>query len=293
MHYTVLSLITATLFAANQILTKLLTKHSVKNAEALTLFSFLGLLIFGVCLAPFTPLLVLTPKLVVMICFAAATFSSGFYLLLKGMQTVDVSAVSPLFVLQSGLIGIWAFIFLGERFPLENYLWLGLMLVGAVLVSVNDKLSLKAFMAPGVLFILATQVLHSLSNLTVSFIIKEIPVMSFLFWQYVVIGCFAVVGLYKTKSYAQYAPKQVGLTILPVFIMGVGVISLFTAYTQNVTVSSVLSLMTAPLVLIFSIGASAFAPQLLEHHPPKVYAVRAVGLAIILLSVLKVAMGAS
>ena len=71
----------------------------------------------------------------------------------------------------------------------------------------------------------------------------------------------------------------------------IGVVCILTAYQQNITLSAVLSLLSSPIVFVVTFFTSKFFPQLLEHHSPKVYAIRAIGLVIILFAAIKLSLG--
>ena len=85
-----------------------------------------------------------------------------------------------------------------------------------------------------------------------------------------------------------YQLSQIGPMFLSSYVVGIGVISLFSAYAQNLTVSSVIGLLSSPIAFVISILASKYSPQLLEHHSPKTYLVRALGLLVILLGAVQI-----
>lgn len=63
---------------------------------------------------------------------------------------------------------------------------------------------------------------------------------------------------------------------------------LFTAFQNNLTISLVISNFLVPIiVLALTFLASAFKPNLLEHHRPQIYLVRTIGVSLILAGALK------
>jgi len=159
------------------------------------------------------------------------------------------------------------------------------MIIGAVLVSFDEKMSLKSFFKLGILLIILQQVFHALSNLFAGFALKDMSSFTFIFWGDLIATCLIVfiipfIGLSKLKvPFSQVKPLM-----LSGFLSTVGAASIFTAFMTNLTISSVLSLLTSPIVFIVTIIASIFRPNLLEHHPLKVYLIRGLGIALILFS---------
>jgi drug/metabolite transporter (DMT)-like permease len=218
---------------------------------------------------------------------AIITFAIGYYLFYTGIFQADASTFAPLFQLQGGLIAMLAFLFLGERFPLTNYLWISLLIIGAVLVTIDESMKLKSLLKKGVLLILLMQVFHAISNLFVGLTLKYIGPVEILFMQYLALGVILIPFYLAVKPRLKYSVKSLSPLFLASCISAVGAIFLFKAFQTNLTVSSAISLLNAPIVFIISVLASSFFPQLLEHHSRKVYILRAVGLLIILLGAFK------
>ena len=89
----------------------------------------------------------------------------------------------------------------------------------------------------------------------------------------------------------RYSAKAISPMFVATFVSAVGGIFLSRAFEENVTISSAIGLLNAPLVFVVSVLASRFVPELLEHHSVKVYMVRGLGLGIILLGAFKIATG--
>jgi len=71
------------------------------------------------------------------------SFLIGYYLFFTGIFMTDASSFAPLFQLQAGFAGKLAFLFLDERFLLSNYLWMILHILGTILVSYHEKMTVK------------------------------------------------------------------------------------------------------------------------------------------------------
>ncbi len=268
-----------------------MSKHGLDNPDSLMAYFMLASLSFSLVLAPFVSFALPPVSLLPMVLAFVGLFLIGNYCFFTGVFKADASSFAPLFQLQAGLVGILAFLFLGERFSLQNYGWIGLLLIGAMLVSFNEKMTLRSFFNRGILLILLMQVFHASANLLVGLILRNASALQIIFWENLGIGLAFPLFYFLRKPKMNYSFNEVSPMFLTCFITGVGVIALFTAFSVNLTISSVIGLLSAPLVFVISLIASRVSPKLLEHHPAKVYAVRAVGLGIILVGAIKISLG--
>jgi drug/metabolite transporter (DMT)-like permease len=176
----------------------------------------------------------------------ALVFFIGNIFFTTAIYKLDASTFSPFMQLQSAFIAIFAYIFLGERFSSISYLFIFLMIIGAILVSFDEKMSLKSFFKIAILLIVFQQIFHALSNLFAGFALKDMNSFTFIFWGDLMAICLIVfvipfIGFSKLKiSFSQVKPL-----LLSGFFSTVGATSLFTAFMTNLTVSSVLSLLTS------------------------------------------------
>jgi drug/metabolite transporter (DMT)-like permease len=291
MNYLFFAFLAATCFAVSQLLNKLLSKHSIENKDSLMAFFMITTCSFAVFLLPFVPWTLPSFEVIKLLLITTSTFLLGYYCFFTGIFDTDASTTAPLFQLQAVLVGLLAFLFLGEKFPAQNYVWLALLLLGAGFVSYTQGMTWKSFLRKGVLFVLAMQVFHAVSNLFIGILLKQISPIQILFYEDILIGVLCIPYLLWRKPKLNYSVKQIAPMFLSTYVVGIGVISLFTAFKVNLTVSSVIGLLSAPMVFVISVLASRFSPQLLEHHSAKVYTIRAIGLGIIFLAALKVALG--
>jgi drug/metabolite transporter (DMT)-like permease len=282
MNYIFFAGTAAVAFAISQVLNKLLSKHSIDNKDSLMAYFMVATFTFGLTLIPFVPLTLPSWEVLQLLMFAAATFLIGYYFFFRGIFTTDASSVAPLFQTQAALVALLAFLFLGERFPLQNYLWMILLGIGAILVSFDEKMSVKGFLRPGIALILLMQVFHALSNVVVGVALNQVSPLTFLFWENMIIGLAAIVFILFKKPKMNYSLNQIIPMFISSFVVGIGILSLFRAFAENLTISSVVGLLSAPLVFVISLIASRFSPTFLEHHTSKVYFVRGLGLIIIL-----------
>ena len=282
MNYIHFSFIAAFFFAISQILNKLLSKHNIDNKDSMMAYFMLATASFALVLIPFVSLSLPPVEVFKYFIFAVFFFVFGFYFFFTGIFDADASSFAPLFQVQAGLIAVLAFVFLGERFTTSNYWFIFLLIIGAVLVSIDESMSFKKFFTKGIGFILLMQVFHATSNIFVGFSFKYMGSLEFLFWENLLIGLLALIFIFIKKPKMNYGLKKIYPMFLSSYATGFGVVFLFKAFTENLTVSSAIGLLSAPIVFVFSLFASKFFPKLLEHHSSKVYLIRGFGLLIIL-----------
>jgi drug/metabolite transporter (DMT)-like permease len=193
-----------------------------------------------------------------------------------------------LFQLQAVLIALLAYIFLNERFPIQNYLWATLLVAGSVLVSIDEKMSIKTFFKPGIILILVMQLFHAGSNLFIGFTLQNINFIQVSFWANLIIAISFFPFILITKPKLKYSLKNVSPVLLATTISNFGALFLFKAFEENLTITSVIALLNAPLVFTISVLASKYLPTLIEHHSAKVYVIRGTGLIITLIAAYKI-----
>lgn len=285
--YILFSLLAAFSFAISQLASKFASKHEISNPWVLLVYS-------EVCFLPFLFLYPILFKInfpstgLIYIFLYALAFFIGNIFYTRALYKLDISSIAPFFQLQTALIAIMAFVFLKEHFPLLNYFYITVMIVGSILISLDENMSLKSYFSLGVLLIVVQQVLHASSNIFAGFGVKLISQFTFLFWGDL-LAALLVLTIIPFLGFSQLKVKfeQLKPLLLSGLFSTIGATSMFTAFQTNVTISSVLGLLSAPLVFILSVFASIFKPDLLEHHTKKVYLVRGIGILLILLGAIK------
>lgn len=284
MNYITYSVIAAVCFAISQVLSKVLSKHSIENRDSLMAYFLLSTASFALFLLPFVPLELPSFELMKTLLPGVGLFLLGYYFFYTGIFQTDASSFAPLFQLQAGFVALFAYLVGIEQFSLGSYVWIALMAIGAMIVSYHEKMTLGSFFNRGIFFILLMQVCHAASNIFVSWSLDITTPLQFLFWEYVVIaGVFAAFFLIKRPKMS-YSLPQIAPMFLSSYIVALGVIALFQAFTENLTISSVIGLLSSPIVFLISVLASKLNPAFLEHHSGKVYTIRAVGLIVILVA---------
>lgn len=290
MSYIFFAFLAAFLFASTTLASKFISKHKIDNPDSLFALAILSFTPYILTIPIFAKLSITQPAFLLLV-FYSILYILGVYLLLHAIFVVDASTVSPLFQLQAGFIVILAAIFLGERFPLSRYLVIAALIIGALLVSVDERMNIKSFFQRGVLLILGMQLLHATSNIFVGLALRSINFWSVMFFGYILHTILVLLFILIKRPKLNYPPKTIGLVFIRSAFQFYGALFLFRAFQENLSVSSSIGLLAAPMVLVISVFSSRFFPQLLEHHTTKVYVVRGVGLLIMLIGAIKLALG--
>lgn len=288
--YVVFSLIAAFSFAFSSLINKFTSKHKISNSWVLLFYYYICYLP-SILFIPFIFKISIPTSGWQYIFLYALTFFLGNIFFTKAIYKLDASSIAPFFQLQSAFIALFAYLFLSERFPIQNYFFIGLMLVGAMFITYNEKMKFKSFLQIGVVLIIIQQLLHALSNLFGGFALKQMSSFTVIFWGDLIAASFALLLI----PFLGISKLKVKLSqIKPLFLSGIfstiGATSLFTAFATNLTISSALSLLTSPIVFVFSLVISFVKPDLLEHNSKKVYLIRLFGILLILIGAYKLKM---
>ena len=270
----------------SSLVAKFVSKHHIDNPWSLLFYSELTFIPFLLLLPCLFPVVLPQRGWPYIVCYSAAFFV-GQALFIKAIYQVDASTFAPFYQLQAAFIAVLASVFLGERLSFLKYVCILLMVAGAVVVTFDERLNIRSFLRLATILIVGQQFFHAISNLFAGFALRAMNSFTFLFWGDLTVSLLAIsaaplVGLKHFKVSASQ--------IKPLFVSGLfsvtGAALLFTAFETNVTVTSALALLTAPMVLLLTCLSSTFRPELLEHHSPPIYALRAAGLALILVGAL-------
>lgn len=280
--YILFSAFAACCFAGAVITNKYLAKHLIINYQSLFVLTIFGLAPF-LAIIPLVSPIYLPKEAIIPLVLYAVFFTSGIYFLAKVIYQLDASTVGPLFQLQGAFIVILAAIFLNEHFSTINYIWITGIIAGAILVSINERFNSRVFNKWGLLCILV-MFLHAWSNIFIGKALQVTDLTQVIFFGYLMnIGITVIYWIVK-KPNLLYPPKTLAISLMRSASQFIGATALFYAYRENVSISSVIGLMSAPVVFAITVIASRFNPSLLEHHSRKVYIFRGIGLIIILIS---------
>lgn len=258
--------------------TKLLAKHEIKNPWLVN-FTFSGVVL--VLTIPF-----------------AVHFGAGFpehwgntiwvgvfwavsnILYILALYKLDLTTLSPLFNLRSMLGIIFGFLFLSETITLAQFILIGFMFVGGILVTLDERMSLRSSLDWGVVLAFFSMISFTIWAVFIKKAIAEMDFWTATLWMLIIsqiLFCFTVPWFIKELK---NVTKKQGFFI---FILGVfdliGVLAANRAYGENVIISS--AIINLPLSAAMAFIISMIFPNSLEKHTGGVYLFRFIGIALI------------
>jgi len=265
------------------IIIKLISKHSIDNPWLVNFFWTLFSLIFMIPIALWFGAKI--PSHWIYILLGSVFYALASILYTISLYKLDVSTLAPLFSTRTAMSVIFAAVFLSEKLTLHQSLLIFVIFIFGIFVSIDEKFNIKSFFTRKILIALACMVSLVFSaacikeaNMTNSFwtVTLWITLLSQC-WLLFTIPLFKkVVSKVNIKQYA-------GMAFAALFGM-VYIVASNAAYSKNVGISSVI--ISLPLSMVIAFLFSVFAPELLEKHTAKVYLVRFVSAAIMILAAL-------
>lgn len=291
MNYIFYALLAAFSFGIGTLISKFASKHALKTWEKLWFYFFI---IFSP-IAAIVSYKISTPiwlgTYMIYPALNSLLFVSGAILFFKSILRLDASVMTSLFQTQGVAIAILAFLFLGEKFIPQAYIWMLLLVTGSIIVSYDEKLHFKSFVQVPVLMAIVANISFAASNIFAGFTLKVTSNWNLIFWTAIFnIVYVLILSTVFIKPKLKVSFKQISPVFGSSLFQFIGVISLYTAYKENLSISGIISLLSAPIVFIITVITSKWFPSLLEHHTAKVYIIRGLGLLVILFSAVKLSL---
>lgn len=212
----------------------------------------------------------------------AAASAAGFYVLYTlSIYKLDVTTLSPLFSLRTVFAVLLGIIFLGEGVSLLGATLIAVIILASPLASYDEHLRLKAFMHKQILLAVAAMFVLALEGYFVNRSAAANGYATTILWQ----DILSLLMLLPTLALAKLDKERMTRSkLLPFLLLGLtGFIYRATttvAYAHNLALSSVI--VSLPFSMVFAYLVSRRRPDMLESHPPRVYAMRFAGTAIMI-----------
>lgn len=137
MDWVILSLLSRALWAADNIVDKLLRGKHLPDSLVLTLIAGISALFLSIIITIFNGLMWIGVVPVVFITFAGASQIVAIFAFYQAISKEEISRVIPLFQFIPPLVLILSFLFLGEVLTFSNYIAFMLILIGGFLISLQ------------------------------------------------------------------------------------------------------------------------------------------------------------
>ena len=276
-----LAWIASIMYGVETLLAKVMSRHSISNPWLLNFLWYFFVLIGTTILALYFGVGV--PDSWTYIVFASFSYAAACTFYTLSIYKLDVSVISPIFSFRTALAVLAGALLLGEILTSAQYILILIIFVAGMFVSVDEKFTIKSFFNKkiGLVFLCMIAVV-----LMAVFIKKAVAVTNF--WDTTLWMAFlaqvwmcATIPLFK-KDISNVTPRQYW-SIAAIAAAGViATLAANAAYAQSVSIAAVI--ISLPLSMIAAFLVSRFAPELLEKHTLKVYAIRFAAAAVMIVA---------
>ncbi|MEI8130147.1 MAG: hypothetical protein WCG55_01430 [bacterium] len=269
---------------AEAILGKITSRHSVRNPWLFNFFWSLFILVGIIIAAIYSHAGIPSSWSYIVSASIAYALTGTTYAF--SVYTLDASVVAPLYSMRTIMAVAVGSLFFGETLSSHQYILIGIIFVFGILVSMDEKFSLRSFFNWKI-----TRALFGMACLLALSLLTKKAIAVAGFWNSTLwiallgqVWLLATIPLFK-KEWQSTSKKQLGAIALVSAAGVVGTISAMAAYSKNVSIAT--AIISLPLSMIAAIGLSFIAPDLLEKHTAKVYAVRIISATIMIIAALK------
>ena len=272
------------LYGLEVLITKLLSRNKIKNPWLMN-FAYCALML--IFMVPFSLFYGAGwPHLWFNLFWAGLFWAIGNILYIIALYRMDLTTISPLFNVRLGLTLLLGVLFLGERLSVAQLIFIGLMFLGGVLVTLDERMSLKSLTRGGVLLVVCMWLVFSLDAMFIKKTIADNGFWTAALWMLLIAQAVFLLTIPKFKKEILNLTRWAWLFILLVAVLDfVATLAVNRAYEKNISISS--AIVTLPLSAIMAFLLSFVAPKLLEKHTAEVYFARFVGMAIIVWAAIK------
>jgi drug/metabolite transporter (DMT)-like permease len=284
MSFYVLAWIASIFYAIESIIGKLTSKYSVKNPW---LFNYIWGSFSLFLIIPFAFYYhVSWPRDWMPLLIASVFYGLGGLLYILGLYFFDISVFTPLFNFRSIFTVLFSVLILGEALSLPQYFLIGIIFLAGMFVTMDETLSLRSFFRWPILVILADMVALAF----MSIFIKKAMVGNDYWTVTLGLALISQVLLLATVPLFWKDLKFLSLkNYPPIFYMAifgfVATLAANKAYASNAGITA--TIIGLPLSMVMAFVFSIFAPQLLEKHIGKVYLIRFIAAAIMVVAAIK------
>ena len=260
------------MYGAEGVIGKLISRHSVPNPWLLNFFWNLFILVLIIPVALWQGGLV-WPADWTNIIWASIFYAGGTAFYVLALYKMDVSVLAPLFSFRTAMAVIIGALMLGELLTGRQYLLIAVIFLFGLFVSVDERFELKSFFNWSTALALLDMLLLVFMAVFIKKSAAEIGYWGTTLWSALLgqIWLLATWPLFK-QDLSRVSLKQYGFMFIPAAAGMIGTFAANKAYAVSVSLTS--AIVSLPLSMVIAFLFSIFAPELLEKHTFKVYAVR-------------------
>ena len=283
MHFIVAAWAASVLYAFGSVAGKLAAKHHINNPW---LYNFAWAVVTLVCTLPIALWhhVGFPQDWPSMWWLALANAVSGVMYILA-LYEIDVSVIGPLYNLRTPVLLLAGTLIYNEVLYPYQWIAISVLILAGLVVNIDEKLSLRSLFNKRTLLGLVAVLTSAWFNGTIKYTSQHNGYWEVLLWSTVlgIIFLLPTIPLFYKDVKKTRANRYTGLVISTV-LFTVGFLFEVMAVAQNVSIS--MAIVSLPVSMLIAVGFSVFAPQLLEKHTAKVYALRLGAAAVMVASAL-------
>jgi drug/metabolite transporter (DMT)-like permease len=271
MSYVAFAWIAVIVYGLETVIIKLSSKYSIKNPW---LFNILWNIIFVLFMVPFyASQHISMPKTWESLLVVSTLSAVCSILYIVMIYRLDVSVLSPLYNVKTGLAVFFAWALLGETMTMYQSVLVMIIIVMGFIVSIEEKTTFKSFFRKDIVYAMVFMVVLALYVIFLKKTILDIGFWNTNVW----VAGLTLVFLLPTytkfkKDLKTLTWKQVVPVVLVALTSTIAYVTSNKAYEAHVGITSVI--MSFPSSMILAFILAIVWPQLMERHTMKVYAMR-------------------
>lgn len=293
-----LALIAAVFFSFSSFLDKFILTHKLKNADSyFILQGIVSFLLYPILLIFFNGISIPDADAWLPLALSGITAALGLIIYYRLMGSADYSAVSPLMQARILFTIPLSYFILQEFYGFEVLAFMLAVLLGAVLITVDEKSSLRTIISKN--RVLATGLficfMWAFSNLLSKPVLQALSPENFIFWRNVFSFAFLVAMLpvlLKGRAgevLAQDSRRALPYIILLLLVAFAGMQLMFSAMKFSVSITESLLNVIGLIAVALAFLLSRISPGIIaEKHSARIYAIRALGALLILIGIFNI-----
>lgn len=287
MPFYVFAWIGSILYGISALVSKLATKHHIANPWLFTFAWSLFVLIFMI---PFALIAGVGFPHRWDTLFLISIFNALCSILyILALYRLDISILAPLYSFRVPISVFLGILLFNEKLTLFQSILIGCTTFAGMFVSMDERFSFRSFFRKPIWIALGAIATSAIYGATVKNAMAHDGYWEVTLWSTIltqVVLLITVPKFWKELHHISFRKYQ-GLVLSALFV-SIGTIAAYKAYAANVGITS--AILALPLSMIFVFILSFVAPNLLEKHSLKVYAVRFAAAAVMIVSAIRLSM---
>jgi drug/metabolite transporter (DMT)-like permease len=268
-------------YGIEAITSKLASKHVIQNPWLFNFLWTLFILIFTIPIALWNG--VGLPPSWGNIIISGFFYGIGSALYVLALYKLDVTVIAPLFSIRTAMAVLAGTIFLGEILTATQYLLTAAIAVFGVFVSMDERFSLRSFFNRNTFIALLAMLTLVAWSAFFKQAVAETSYWDATLWVAIVAQIWLIPTIPLFVKGTQIVTSKQYSVLAGIAVFGtIGTLAVNKAFAISVSITS--TIISIPVSMAIAFLFSVFAPQLLEKHTLKVYAVRFISAAIMIVA---------